>query len=992
MLVELLHVDFGTKLNRTIRIRGKELRKYKKHAKKDNARLDNSTPWYIHVPIKETGLYRMSKVIDESELEVQRRPSDTLVVKCPSAAINEIVPNRCRNDLSNFEMMVEGVPPLKLQYSKTVNRKDRGHTSLTISPPEFNTPLVGEPALAPLIAVNLASKTDLNWACNQSIQVPINESLSTSGHWQYAIEKVEDACGNIVSYSSSTAGHTPARKSSEGGLLNYEFVVHERPRAELQSCDAQHEIKAQKGEKKELSVRITAAGLPVTPDSLHYLSYNFTPADRIRQNQEHTEEPFNVNFSVGKASPNPNIIEPGLYSLMSIESEFCTGQIREPATCLLSNPPEPDIDFKHTVIPDRCDGKSVGLSLDLELTGSPPFRIGYSTQRDGGSVTYHIESLDRHHGQMELRPSIAGHYTYRFDSISDAVYRKPRATRNGGMILEQDIIPPASARLMDTGPHRKACIGLPLTFDVEISGQGAPFMLEYELLHNGRRRRPQTKTFEDTESQTNSITTEVLNDGGEYTLALISIADNTGCRTPLSEEAKVDVALQKPKAAFGQVEGKRTLMALEGRKIDLPLRLQGNPPWELSYGILDIKEAHTAIVYNSNDKLTVSTQGTYELRSVNDATCPGSLEPLAKQFVVQWIPRPTLIVPERETIMRDVGESNGQHYIRNAVCEGDEDATDIMFTGTPPFSLTYDQRHAPLSGSRSSISRSINAGIHAATIRMETAEAGFYDYEFSKLGDYSYNHNAQKFEAVFLRQQVYTRPSARFAAAGKTYKYCKEEQVGDEFVPIILEGRSPFDLELEIKHPAMRRPEILKLRNIEADPDSKKRKDYMFQIPHKLLALGNHVVTIRKVIDANGCQRNMDLDAPHVQVSVADIPSIAPLEAQVDYCVGDRIVYTLAGTPPFNVYYTFQGHERKASAPTTNFRRLAEKPGEFTINAVSDQRSTEACKAKVHFTNMIHEMPSVRVSKGNVATTDIHEGGEAEILFEFGGTPPFEFM
>ena len=36
-------------------------------------------------------------------------------------------------------------------------------------------------------------------------------------------------------------------------------------------------------------------------------------------------------------------------------------------------------------------------------------------------------------------------------------------------------------------------------------------------------------------------------------------------------------------------------------------------------------------------------------------------------------------------------------------------------------------------------------------------------------------------------------------------------------------------------------------------------------------------------------------------------------------------------------------------------------------------------------------MPAVKISKGQNARVDIHEGGEVEILFEFWGTPPFEF-
>ena len=268
---------------------------------------------------------------------------------------------------------------------------------------------------------------------------------------------------------------------------------------------------------------------------------------------------------------------------------------------------------------------------------------------------------------------------------------------------------------------------------------------------------------------------------------------------------------------------------------------------------------------------------------------------------------------------------------------------------------------------------------------METSTTGVVEYKFLELGDYSYNHDPRRFSPVTLRQNVNPRPSARFANAGKTYKYCKEEESGDEVIPISIQGQSPFGIEIEIKHHTTTKPEIIKLRHIESS-------QYDFQIPHRVLALGTHSVTIRKVEDANGCQRQMDFDAPYVQVSVADVPTISPMEAQTEYCIGDRISFTLSGTPPFNVFYTFDGHNRKASASTTNFRRLAEAPGEFTITGISDKRSTGVCKAKVELTKVIHELPSVRVSKGKTATVDIHEDGEAEILFEFGGSPPFEFM
>ncbi|KAI7593868.1 hypothetical protein KC346_g15767 [Hortaea werneckii] len=124
-------------------------------------------------------------------------------------------------------------------------------------------------------------------------------------------------------------------------------------------------------------------------------------------------------------------------------------------------------------------------------------------------------------------------------------------------------------------------------------------------------------------------------------------------------------------------------------------------------------------------------------------------------------------------------------------------------------------------------------------------------------------------------------------------------------------------------------------------------------------------------------------------IAVHDAPTISPLENHADFCVGDRINFALSGVAPFNVFYEFEGAHRKATATGTTFRRLAEKPGTFTVTGVQD--SASQCKATTSLVRHIHGMPSVRVSQGRDSYVDIHEGGEVEILFEFGGTPPFEF-
>ncbi len=975
--IELLRIDLDTNANETIVLTAKEINKLKKQADRSFAKNDRTSPRVLHYPVKKTGLYRLYKVLDESKLEVQRRLSDTLVVQCPRAMVKTTLQDKCKGDLSDFYLQVEATPPLKIKYSKMVNHKEQDHVLLSIPSVNLVSPLARQRTSGALVSLDSSADVDISWARAQTIDIPLNESLGVSGGWQYLIDEIQDACGNFANYSDIRSLQSGPQKVLKGHHLEQHFSVHERPRIALREYDSQHPIKVEKGKSKLLPIHVTSTGSGKLEDAPYTLSYLFTPQEELLSDQKHSSAAKLKETIVSDTDRGLEIREPGLYTLQSVGTRFCAGEIMEPSSCLLQNPPEPDLAISAETIPDKCAGSSIGLLVDLDLLGTPPFHVHYSIRQRGGGVTPKIEKIDRLHTQLELKPLQAGHYTYQFSSISDAVYGDPRSLRHKDLILEQDVKPPAAARILDAEPKRRACIEEPVTFAIQILGE-PPYSVDYELIHRGRRQK---HIIADIQDSIHRLTTDPLRDGGEYTLALISVTDRSGCRISLKEEAKVDVGLQRPRAAFGHLEGKRSIQALEAKKISLPLRLQGEPPWTVAYRNRDDPTAQPMkrTLRDSNDHIEAIAEGTYEIVDVRDAHCPGTVDMSGHQFSVSWIPRPSIEISESPLVKFSRGK-----YVKKEVCEGDEDVMDISFTGTAPFNVEYEQRHKPDHGSHSMSSKRFSAGLNVASLSMETSEAGMYEYKFSKLGDTSYNHDPRRFTPLTVQQFVHPKPSARFAEAGKTYRYCQEEEAGDEVVPISLTGLPPFHLELEIKHHAKSKPELINIPNVETNR-------YNLHIPHRFLALGTHFVVIRKVQDSRGCQCTMDLNAPHVQVSVADIPSISPLEDQDDYCVGDRIAYTLSGTPPFSVFYTFQGHERKASVPSTEFRRIAEKPGIFVVTALSDQRSTDACKAKMEITKVIHEMPSVRVSKGRTATVNIHEGGVAEILFEFGGTPPFHF-
>ncbi|PGH16086.1 hypothetical protein AJ80_05301 [Polytolypa hystricis UAMH7299] len=964
ILIELLRFDLESGHNETITIPAKQAKQLKRQADKGYPKSDVSSPRDLLLPVKKTGVYQLQRVVDDSKLEVRRRLLDTLVVNCPKAGIRSTPINRCKGELSNFILDVEGTPPLKIKYSRKVNKVDNGFSFQSIHPEDLRSPLTAQSRSSVLID---PKNVDTTWAQSQKIGVPLNETLNTAGEWVYAIEEVHDACGNVANYSSTVEDID--RLSTKSTPQVHQLSVHERPRVSLDGCDAQSYLEAAKGDSIELPIHFHSGPRVSAVDAPYTLTYSFI--DQSVKDVESTTP--NVHQATLKSVDHrPRIKDPGWYRIDAISSQFCSGEVFEPSSCFLHNPPEPALNLRYEKLYDKCANNSVGLLVDLDLIGTPPFRIRYAVEHEKGVQT-RVLSVDSLRTQLDLTPSEAGHYRYQFLDIADRVY-ETRSLKDKVPILEQDVKPPASAHFAGQVTTRKACFGEPVSSDILLFGE-APWDLQYELVHNGKRTKHELHS--DTEIAT--LTTDNLVDGGEYILGLTAVKDKSNCKRPLKEELKIDVRPKRPQAGFGKIDKKRSVLALEDRKVELPLRLEGVSPWNVKLRNVN-KPSSPPIqkrLWNENSVIQLEQAGKYEIVEVNDATCPGSVDKNANTFDISWIPRPRIAAVDGSVI------DGTNIFEKREVCEGDEDLMEVKFEGTPPYTVRYEQHFKPSNGASSVNAKSLTAALNSASIQMDTSKPGHHTYKFIELGDNLYDFDHRKHGPIVVTQLVNPRPSARFEFPNHIYGFCKEEGSGDEVIPIILDGIPPFSLEIGIKHHSSSKPEILSIPNVNSNRHS-------LPIPRRYLDLGQHVVNIRKVRDARGCQKSTEYDGSSVRVTVSDVPTIIPLESQVDYCVGDRLSFSLSGHAPFEVFYTFDGVQRKATSQTANFRRIAEKPGEFVITAVGDSASGK-CKAHKSITKTIHEMPSVRISQGAVSVVEIHEGGEAEIMFEFWGTPPFEF-
>ena len=660
--VELIRRDLNTDEEESVLFSRGQLRDVQRLSKRQSSDAALAAVKY-DFPIKKTGAYRLGRVLDEYKLEVQRKGPYTYIVPCPSAkVIVPSSPNRCLGDLSDLSLRVEGTPPLTIRYSRMTNGKDHSFHMQSLQPEGFSSPLFS--SRSSTLAV--LDGEDVSWARSQPVTVALNESMHVGGEWQYSIDEVQDAFGNVAKYPSPA--EDPDMRPKPKHLVQ-SFNVKGRPRLRLQGCDLRNPLKVAKNKAMNLPVVLDTSGR--APDEPYTIAWQFSPIDTLTKNGDHGDVVSADSFKARSLKDKPVVSAPGLYTLKSVSSATCEGEVQEPASCLLLNPLEPTLALRSEEIPDTCVGNSIGLRVDLDLIGTPPFVVRYDVVTNGERRHERV-NVPGMRFQMELVPRIAGHHKYVFTAIDDAVY-KAQQLSGSDMVLEQSVKP--AARAMFSHPTKKisACLEEQVGVDVALFGE-PPFSVEYELVHEGKRKAYKQS---DIESTVYRIETPALYHGGEYALALTSIQDKTGCRNFVQDEVKISVTRQQPRAAFGHIDNKRRAMVIEDSKVRLPLRLTGEGPWKLSYRMVEGGGSPIVRTLGSgNDFLDVTMRGTYEIVDVSDKQCHGAVDPTASTFEVGWFPRPEINVLEAEGVSR-----HGDKFVKQDVCEGSSDSFDVHLKG-----------------------------------------------------------------------------------------------------------------------------------------------------------------------------------------------------------------------------------------------------------------------------------------------------------------------
>lgn len=666
----------------------KEIKKLRMHAAPE--RLDDPRLSYYALPVSQPGLYRVTKITDVSNLNIRLYRSDVLVSRCPSAFISSGMDadgtHRCVGDVDVPKISVDGVPPLKVKYSKSVKGIEKTISVQSVSPKFANAPQFPASGKQAFFWKNNES---LAWAASQSVEVEMDTALGTTGDWVYYIEEVEDALGNVVNYTQIFNNHENPRLLYSKSLA-YGFTVHPRPQISFKGCSPENPIKLRKGSTTRLPVVIKDVDIS---DGPFKVGIEHAPLeDSVDSNPEYG---FVHNFT--RLVDSITVKDSGMYKLQDFGGNFCKGTVLEPATCLVYVPPEPSIKVEFSSLEDKCAGP-VGVTADISLSGSPPFIVNYRMIRDNVVIRNEYKTISQTREKLEFKPPSAGTYKYEFYRLGDDVYKNIELN-DVQYSTDQTIRALASASFVQPDLKRKCCSGD--TFDLQVKLSGIPpFKLNYEIIYGASKRTSYTKSG--IAAHTLDITTPPLKQGGPYTVSLVSVEDSHGCLTSLNErDINIDVRRQRPAADFLPIDGSLKVKTLEGRTVGLPLKLSGEGPWEITYRYekpdgTSVDKKITKRKSNG-EFIHVNEKGIYSLLSVSDAYCPGDISG-SKPLDISWVEKPRLSLVN-STLLAVEGANT---YERRPICENEEDVLELGLTGEYCFIISFyysnffqDHHHSP---------------------------------------------------------------------------------------------------------------------------------------------------------------------------------------------------------------------------------------------------------------------------------------------------------
>ncbi|KAH8120086.1 hypothetical protein DFH11DRAFT_1558255 [Phellopilus nigrolimitatus] len=426
------------------------------------------------------------------------------------------------------------------------------------------------------------------------------------------------------------------------------------------------------------------------------------------------EGPWKVKYELANSSslprtavlsaPNDFLIvnKNGVYRLLEITDSQCPGTVIEaeadytvdwtsrPAVKLSPNTDVKYMKYNGSFIrAPVCEGKED--HVDLEMTGRPPFQIGYNIARNseaGGTrildspVISSIQSQTR----IQLLTSQAGRIYYEIKHIGDSNYpvsqnRHHVIPRNERLLFEQEVVgrPSAEFKKLTRLTHCLRDTFVPSesysTDDMIILDGRPPFHLELSVKNLAASEvHRQTVELWETQWRVN-LPNYVFNSIGPHLVTIESVRDASSCKQAITDPLKTSIWVDVAESAAIVPFDRREHFCVG----DITqFQLEGIPPWTIGYK--SNRKQHEQVAKQSPFALVQQHAGEFSITSIShqQQMCKTAVDNI--NFEVHALPSAQVAA--------------GREYFEN-IHEGSQAQIIFTLVGEPPFTFTYQRSEVP---------------------------------------------------------------------------------------------------------------------------------------------------------------------------------------------------------------------------------------------------------------------------------------------------------
>lgn len=514
----------------------------------------------------------------------------------------------CSPDEINIDLAIKGNDPLQLTYRASWD----GHSQNMTVPVKSGN--------------------------NQRITVPVPPRLASNsgntGSMMVTLVSIEDAKGCVK--------RLPSHQINVDVERQLPSVQFSRP----------EEVTVKEGEKVDVPLRLSGNGP-------WKVTYSLDGKDQ-------------APVSVRSLNSPLTFTEKGAYKLTKVEDANCAG-IADPAVFSIAHKPRPTASLTGSALArDGSVFKHKGFCADesdavaVAFTGASPFVLNYKYKFSSHSAKERTLNSAQDMGILHL-DTAPGHHVYEFSTVSDSNYQKTPVRFS----LEHNVHSRPSATFAKQNT-RSLCRDSPLLTDAKIRMSGkAPFTLQLGV------RRPASADISQHTIQVDGnewkvdLAEVILTDVGRYEIALMEMADASGCRYAFDDAAILSTSLDVVETAK-VVPITHDVDVCVGDTLDF--LLQGTAPWIVEYEW----DARLYTVTSSAARFSRSADapGTFGIKSIalkdrsGNAQCRRAVSDMER--VIHPLPRARI--------------QDGIDNLR----EGDKPAVfGVRFSGTPPFTFSY---------------------------------------------------------------------------------------------------------------------------------------------------------------------------------------------------------------------------------------------------------------------------------------------------------------